>query len=969
MSTSNIDVNQMSLRGIAQAMLIFASLTKEERERREDDGQRITLFGVEHKYSDACRLINTTLNGLRAQDGYESFLLGFSFRDYSYGELINFINEIDRFQFSKFESELTPSKLEELVEAKKVADQLESQREIEEGDLSTATAGTITRQQQQILIARQKERLLLIKRQQIEANNLANKKIEELVNKRKAPLSKGEIAKIRNFYDSAIDSVTKQIASGNGEIDLNDFMEKKSYDPEVQEILNRDDFTNLIGEAKKLASNEEYVRIAQDIVIAKHQEAPTIENVIDVFREIDDPYRQDPKSYDRALERAVQFASNPQYDVDAAFRESLGLKDSEFLQIDLSDYSKMKKEVIEKRYGGDVETQAKAREVELTNIGRLNDPEYRGNLTSILEQFQNGRLKKFTSEGILTTSQTKSIVELYKNCIGKGPLPDFDVVLLSIAAGKDAREISEMMMIPAGRRAGFIPGERKHSDVVNGQLDIISNQLKIIENNSVGTSLENVVSHSCDPERKNFLLNRASFFYIPQTNGDLSFGELDNGLSFVTDGYTGAGFRYFRNKMGSKLRQKASGWLIQKGGSLALKAGGKGLQGLVGKGMQKLGLAVAGKLGTTLGLAALPTGVTQVLAAAKMVFDVAEMGLNIIESSVPGGKFIGGVFRAFTPVGQLITAKQFFEKHWKSIAALGIGAALAGLAALTKFVVSHLAMAGNIMMGLGIATGNPILIAGGAAMHIPQAIKALHWIGGKLSAAASSISNVIGSAFSTSAINTVAVTVPLTALGVTAFSSLMTMQTLMAAFSMPPFDKSTDFLAGNLNANCEDVPAGFPSGWPVASGQISQGVFGKFSHFTNMLNAVDFIHPPGVNEINYEGTPVYATHAGIVVNAGPYRNYGTTVVIKDASGYQTDYAHLSAVFVSVGDSVNKSKKIGEVGSSNTNNVHLHYEIEMNELKLVHLGCLLPVSEKDAQIINTGCDNNDSVEENHCNIVL
>ncbi len=82
---------------------------------------------------------------------------------------------------------------------------------------------------------------------------------------------------------------------------------------------------------------------------------------------------------------------------------------------------------------------------------------------------------------------------------------------------------------------------------------------------------------------------------------------------------------------------------------------------------------------------------------------------------------------------------------------------------------------------------------------------------------------------------------------------------------------------------------------------------------------VDFAQPTGAD--------VYAAKDGVVVEAGWGGAYGNTVVIQHSDGTQTRYAHMSAVHVSVGQTVTAGQHIGDVGSTgNSSGPHLHFEV-------------------------------------------
>ncbi|MFF2789156.1 LysM peptidoglycan-binding domain-containing M23 family metallopeptidase [Streptomyces sp. NPDC058049] len=83
----------------------------------------------------------------------------------------------------------------------------------------------------------------------------------------------------------------------------------------------------------------------------------------------------------------------------------------------------------------------------------------------------------------------------------------------------------------------------------------------------------------------------------------------------------------------------------------------------------------------------------------------------------------------------------------------------------------------------------------------------------------------------------------------------------------------------------------------------------------------------GVDFIASSGTTVKAVGAGTVVSAGWSGSYGNEIVIRHADGKYSQYAHLSQLSVSSGQSVTAGQAIGLSGSTgNSTGPHLHFEI-------------------------------------------
>ncbi|MEU6548214.1 LysM peptidoglycan-binding domain-containing M23 family metallopeptidase [Streptomyces sp. NPDC046859] len=83
----------------------------------------------------------------------------------------------------------------------------------------------------------------------------------------------------------------------------------------------------------------------------------------------------------------------------------------------------------------------------------------------------------------------------------------------------------------------------------------------------------------------------------------------------------------------------------------------------------------------------------------------------------------------------------------------------------------------------------------------------------------------------------------------------------------------------------------------------------------------------GVDFSAATGTPLKAVGAGTVVSAGWGGAYGNQVVIRLADGYYAQYAHLSSLSVSSGQTVTAGQQIGLSGATgNVTGPHLHFEI-------------------------------------------
>ncbi len=83
----------------------------------------------------------------------------------------------------------------------------------------------------------------------------------------------------------------------------------------------------------------------------------------------------------------------------------------------------------------------------------------------------------------------------------------------------------------------------------------------------------------------------------------------------------------------------------------------------------------------------------------------------------------------------------------------------------------------------------------------------------------------------------------------------------------------------------------------------------------------------GVDIKGYAGDPILAAADGKVVYAGAgLRGYGNLLIIKHDNTFLTAYAHNQTLLVSLDQLIKKGQKIAEMGSSDADQVKLHFEI-------------------------------------------
>ncbi|MFZ4205561.1 M23 family metallopeptidase [Streptomyces griseoincarnatus] len=132
-------------------------------------------------------------------------------------------------------------------------------------------------------------------------------------------------------------------------------------------------------------------------------------------------------------------------------------------------------------------------------------------------------------------------------------------------------------------------------------------------------------------------------------------------------------------------------------------------------------------------------------------------------------------------------------------------------------------------------------------------------------------------------------------------------------------EESSSDEASSNEASTQTAPAsGFTS--PVPGGGVGTAYKVAGSMWSSGYHTgVDFSVPTG--------TSLKAVGAGTVVSAGWGGAYGNQVVIQLNDGYYAQYAHLSSLSVSAGQTVSAGQQVGLSGATgNVTGPHLHFEI-------------------------------------------
>jgi murein DD-endopeptidase MepM/ murein hydrolase activator NlpD len=147
---------------------------------------------------------------------------------------------------------------------------------------------------------------------------------------------------------------------------------------------------------------------------------------------------------------------------------------------------------------------------------------------------------------------------------------------------------------------------------------------------------------------------------------------------------------------------------------------------------------------------------------------------------------------------------------------------------------------------------------------------------------------------------------------------------LRTAYQMKSFDEITDMVK-----NKEKLLASIPSIQPVSNKNLNR-IGSGFGYRIDPVYKDRRAHM-GMDFTAPQGTPIYATGDGKVVDAGfNTGGFGNRVIINHGYGYQSWYGHMFRIKARVGETVKRGEVIGYVGNTGkSTGPHCHYEVHHN----------------------------------------
>lgn len=139
--------------------------------------------------------------------------------------------------------------------------------------------------------------------------------------------------------------------------------------------------------------------------------------------------------------------------------------------------------------------------------------------------------------------------------------------------------------------------------------------------------------------------------------------------------------------------------------------------------------------------------------------------------------------------------------------------------------------------------------------------------------------------------------------------------------------------SGGSSSSSTPSYSGGSFGWPCPGHYYISSYYGY--RWGRLHAGYDIAQNRGANVAASRSGTVIAVYTGCSHNYAKYSNccgngYGNYVLVSHGDGYSTMYAHMQAVYVSVGESVSKGQTLGQVGcTGHSTGFHLHFEIRKN----------------------------------------
>ncbi len=132
---------------------------------------------------------------------------------------------------------------------------------------------------------------------------------------------------------------------------------------------------------------------------------------------------------------------------------------------------------------------------------------------------------------------------------------------------------------------------------------------------------------------------------------------------------------------------------------------------------------------------------------------------------------------------------------------------------------------------------------------------------------------------------------------------------------------------------------------PITGGVVGYGsfVWPAANHYLSGYDWSPETNHRGIDIAGHEGAAIFAADAGVIVYAGwnDY-GYGNVVIIDHGTGFQSLYAHMSAINVGCGQSVGQGEVIGAFGNTGrSSGAHLHFELMTSRYGKVNPWDFLP----------------------------